>query len=100
MLDMQLDPPSAFEVDDERHPLRDEWVVVQLSATVGDDGELTDVHLCDADGARLAALPDLDPRLGEAVFALLARELDRLTEEFHALPQREQTRHLAEKDAS
>mgnify|MGYP003443224475 FL=1 len=95
-----LDPPSAYEADDTRHPLREEWLVLQLAAYVGDDGELSDVHLCDVDGARLAALADLDPRAGEAVFALLARELHRLTAKFHALPLREQERQVAAKDAS
>ena len=95
-----LDPPSAYEADDTRHPLRGEEVILQIVATVGDDGELNDVHLCDVHGAFLADLTGLDPRAGEAVFALLARELHRLTAKFHALPLREQERRLAAKDAS
>lgn len=93
-----LHPDDVFEVEDRRHPLRGEQVIVQVCCEVGVDGALLSVELADIEGETIGRLADLEPRLGEVLHAILAREVERQTALFYALPDHEQRRRLAAKD--
>ena len=94
-----LHPDDVFEVEDRRHPLRGEQVIVQVCCEVGIDGALLSVELADIEGETIGRLADMEPRVGEALHAILAREVQRQTARFYALPHHEQRRRLAAKDA-
>ena len=93
-----LHPDDVFEVEDRRHPLRGEQVIVQVCCEVGIDGAPLSVELADIEGATIDRLADMEPRVGEALHAILAREVQRQTARFYALPHHEQRRRLAAKD--